>query len=169
MGILRRLREWREDANGILTGPAIDTDTLDANSVNTDDATITNSLDASLTGSQDPTAPTKWLSHDGIKTQTQNEVSTQITADNTAQSVYEYESAPEGGLLIVTGYISDAALENFTDLIIVAGVTSFTVFQSTSRGTPAARSYSINFPNLQVSIDDGSETYNIAVQSVVSR
>jgi len=35
MGILRRLREWREDANGILTGPAIDTDTLDANSVNT--------------------------------------------------------------------------------------------------------------------------------------
>jgi hypothetical protein len=39
MGILRRLREWREDANGILTGPAIDTDTLDANSVNTDDLT----------------------------------------------------------------------------------------------------------------------------------
>jgi len=33
MGILRRFREWREDKNGVLTGPDIDAD-----SINTDEA-----------------------------------------------------------------------------------------------------------------------------------
>ncbi|HMA77536.1 MAG TPA: hypothetical protein VKP88_00150, partial [Candidatus Paceibacterota bacterium] len=36
MGILRRLRQWREDATGTLIGPDIDAETINADSVNTE-------------------------------------------------------------------------------------------------------------------------------------
>jgi len=65
MGILRRFREWREDKDGVLTGPDIDAD-----SINTDDQTINQSYtdptgytqDRKLVGAKPIPTPTAYFS-----------------------------------------------------------------------------------------------------------
>jgi len=60
MGILRRFREWREDKNGVLTGPDIDAD-----SINTGDV-----LNTDIGDGQDYADP-RWLAQfDGVTRQT---------------------------------------------------------------------------------------------------
>jgi len=40
MGILRRFREWREDKNGVLTGPDIDADSVNTEHISSSDGTV---------------------------------------------------------------------------------------------------------------------------------
>jgi len=52
MGILRRFREWREDKNGVLTGPDIDADSINTNDIDVtavDSGTVTVSAGTNAT------------------------------------------------------------------------------------------------------------------------
>jgi hypothetical protein len=49
MGILRRFREWREDKNGVLTGPDIDADSVSTDRLDTEPTGSLVTLDGSQT------------------------------------------------------------------------------------------------------------------------
>ena len=51
MGILRKLREWREDADGTLKGPALETESASVNGPLYADAVSANQLNTAPTGS----------------------------------------------------------------------------------------------------------------------
>lgn len=90
------------------------------------------------------------------------ETATTITADNTAQSIADMDVT---GMALVVGQDQGDVGDSFVDIVLFAGARSPTAVSSAER-TVVTRAYSRNGSLLQIAIDDGGVTYDVAATTI---
>ena len=155
MGILRRLREWREDADGTLKGPALKTEQVSINESFKGDG---------LSLSNDPDNPTKLFVLEGTDViNAAIEVNdTQVIADNTPTDITlsRLGIIPAGVFYV---YLSEDGDSDVTaiDIVQVAEGRVENVIDAARDNIP--RSYNHSGGMLQLAIDDDGQTFNVGV------
>jgi len=182
MGIIRRLREWREEQDGTLTGPAIDaesaaidklTSDLDANGQNINnagafEAGLVNTERVDYTGLTDGQTLILSAVDDG---DVQAVDTVQLTSGVGTSSVEVATYAP----LATKGRTGDFRLQGsdgsgsrYLDSVqIMDGTGAVQTEVLFERGSPASRSYSVSGTDLELAM--GSDTYDIIAKGEVLR